>query len=157
MRDRVVAPSQRPPVVLFFPVFAMPHRSFSILAILLPILITLPATSAHGKITYLTGSSGGNTTALGIIGAIVPNTGPNSETEVDTTVFKGGIKSDGLGKTEGGGENRGEDLWIARGLSGKSQQGDGVALVGKKDGWVEGVWHVVVTVCANDLCVRISG
>ncbi|KAF2011615.1 hypothetical protein BU24DRAFT_486372 [Aaosphaeria arxii CBS 175.79] len=114
------------------------------------LLFTLaPYVTAHGKVTHLTGSAGGNTTALGIIGGIVPNTGPNSETEVDTTVFKGGIKSDGLGKTEGGGENRVEDLWIARGLSDGGN--GGVALVGKEDGWVEGVWHVVVTDGAGPL------
>jgi hypothetical protein len=53
-----------------------------------------------------TGDAGGNTTALGIQGGVVPGAGPNSKTEVDTTVFQQlNAVSDGLGRTEGQGKN----------------------------------------------------
>lgn len=55
--------------------------------------------SAHGKIAVATGDQGGNGTALGILGGVVPGPGPNSKTELDTTVFKGD-NADGCGKTE---------------------------------------------------------
>ena len=55
--------------------------------------------SAHGKIAVATGDQGGNGTALGILGGVVPGSGPNGQTEVDTTEFKGD-SAQGCGKTE---------------------------------------------------------
>jgi hypothetical protein len=88
--------------------------------------------SAHGKVTVVTGNAGGNGTALGIRGGVVPNKGPNfkvnlpappipqqpsslhptnpfnffAQTEVDTTIFGNpALHTDGLGRTTGSGEN----------------------------------------------------
>ena len=50
-----------------------------------------------------TGDAGGNTTGLGIQGAVIPGAGTNKVTEVDTTVFKSKqAATDGLGKTKAG-------------------------------------------------------
>lgn len=57
-----------------------------ITAIVLALAAT-PLVSAHGKIAAVTGNLGGNGTALGIKGAVIPGSGPNSVTEPDTTVF----------------------------------------------------------------------
>lgn len=57
-----------------------------ITAIVLALAAT-PLVSAHGKIAVVTGDKGGNGTALGIKGAVIPGSGPNSVTEPDTTVF----------------------------------------------------------------------
>lgn len=43
--------------------------------------------NAHGRIDVLTGDLGGNGTALGVKGAVVPGGGANSVTETDTTTF----------------------------------------------------------------------
>lgn len=50
-------------------------------------LAASPLVSAHGKIAVVTGDQGGNGTAFGIKGAVIPGSGPNSVTEPDTTVF----------------------------------------------------------------------
>jgi hypothetical protein len=57
---------------------------------LFAILLATPLVSAHGKIAVVTGDLGGNGTALGIKGAIVPGAGSNSKTETDTTTFNTG-------------------------------------------------------------------
>ena len=50
-----------------------------------------------------TGDAGGNTTGLGIQGAVIPGAGTNKQTEVDTTVFNSkAAATDGLGKTKAG-------------------------------------------------------
>ncbi len=46
------------------------------------------------------GDAGGNGTALGIQGGIVPGAGSNKVTEPDTTVFKG-KNADACGQTKG--------------------------------------------------------
>ncbi|KAL2127411.1 hypothetical protein VTI74DRAFT_10770 [Chaetomium olivicolor] len=85
---------------------------------LLALAIT-PLVSAHGKVTVVTGNAGGNGTALAIRGGVVPGTGPNSKTEVDTTVFsKTSILTDGLGKTTGSGKNTVSMIVDAMALSG---------------------------------------
>ncbi|KAH7138163.1 hypothetical protein B0J11DRAFT_500404 [Dendryphion nanum] len=100
-----------------------------------------PLIHAHGKVVSVRGNVGGNGTALGIIGNIVPGTGSNDITEVDTTVFKKtDISTDGLGKTTRGGENRIEGLWLANGLSGGK-----LPQVSAKGGSIEGVFHIVTT------------
>jgi hypothetical protein len=43
------------------------------------VLALTPLVSAHGKVTVVTGNAGGNGTALGIRGGVVPGTGPNSK------------------------------------------------------------------------------
>jgi len=66
-------------------------------------LAASPLVAAHGKIAVMTGDAGGNTTGLGIQGAIIPGAGTNKQTEVDTTVFSSkAAASDGLGKTKAG-------------------------------------------------------
>lgn len=79
--------------------------------------------SAHGKVAVVTGDLGGNGTALGIKGAVVPGAGPNYETEVDTTVFwsKDIATDDDIGYTEdGSGNNELNDLKQAMALSGST-------------------------------------
>jgi len=71
--------------------------------VLILALAASPLVAAHGKIAVMTGDAGGNTTALGIQGGVVPGAGKNSVTEVDTTVFNSkAAASDGLGKTSAG-------------------------------------------------------
>ncbi|RDW58317.1 hypothetical protein BP5796_12247 [Coleophoma crateriformis] len=66
-------------------------------------LAASPLVAAHGKIAVMTGDAGGNTTGLGIQGAVIPGAGTNKQTEVDTTVFNSkAAASDGLGKTKAG-------------------------------------------------------
>lgn len=66
-------------------------------------LAASPLVAAHGKIAVATGDAGGNTTGLGIQGAVIPGAGTNKQTEVDTTVFASkAAASDGLGKTKAG-------------------------------------------------------
>jgi hypothetical protein len=68
--------------------------------ILLIALAASPLVAAHGKIAVATGDAGGNSTALGIQGAVIPGAGKNKVTEPDTTVFKGDA-ADACGRTNG--------------------------------------------------------
>lgn len=102
-------------------------------------LATSPLVAAHGKIAVMTGDAGGNTTALGIMGGIVPGPGRNSVTEVDTTVFKSKqAASDGLGHTTNG----------ANSLAGMSavmaQSGSTLPQV-SPGGTLSGTLHIVTT------------
>jgi hypothetical protein len=63
-------------------------------------LLTVPLVAAHGKIAVATGDQGGNGTALGIQGGVIPGPGANKVTEPDTTVFAGAA-ANGCGKTTG--------------------------------------------------------
>lgn len=47
-------------------------------ALVLSLSIT-PLVAAHGKVLSVTGDAGGNGTALGIKGGVVPASGPNSK------------------------------------------------------------------------------
>lgn len=67
-------------------------------------LAASPLVAAHGKIAVATGDAGGNGTALGIQGAVIPGPGKNKVTEPDTTVFKGD-NADACGRTNGQGDN----------------------------------------------------
>jgi hypothetical protein len=90
---------------------------------LLLALATASFVSAHGKVAVVTGDLGGNGTALGIKGGVVPGPGPNYETEVDTTVFwsKDIATDDDIGYTEdGSGNNQLSDLTQAMALSGST-------------------------------------
>ncbi|KAK3938064.1 cell surface protein [Diplogelasinospora grovesii] len=105
-------------------------------------LAITPLVAAHGKVAVVTGDAGGNGTALAIKGAVVPGPGPNSKTEVDTTVFgKTNILSDGLGKTTGQGKNTVTMLKQAMALSGSTLpqvSADG-------NGAISGTFHIVTT------------
>jgi hypothetical protein len=121
-------------------------------------LAATPLVAAHGKVSvvvslicwyilqgmtnvFQTGDAGGNTTALGIQGGVVPGAGSNSKTEVDTTVFNS-VKAatNGLGKTTGGGQNT---------LAGMSavvaQSGSTLPQVSSSGGTLSGTLHVVTT------------
>lgn len=103
-------------------------------------LAASPLVAAHGKIAAVTGDAGGNGTALGIQGGIVPGPGPNYKTEVDTTVFwsKDIATDDDIGFTESGsGNNQLTDLAATMALSGSTlpQVTSG--------GSVSGTYHVV--------------
>jgi len=105
-------------------------------------LAASPLVAAHGKIAVLTGDAGGNGTALGIQGGSVPGSGKNSQTETDTTVFKStNIATNGLGKTEGSGENTVDmvtDTMAASGSTLPQVSGDG-------SGSISGTFHIVTT------------
>jgi hypothetical protein len=64
------------------------------------LLAATPLVAAHGKIAVAQGDAGGNGTALGIQGGVIPGAGKNKVTEPDTTVFKG-ANADGCGLTKG--------------------------------------------------------
>jgi len=103
-------------------------------------LAASPLVAAHGKVAVMVGDKGGNTTALAIKGAVVPGPGPNSKTEVDTTVFKKtDIKTDGLGRTTGSGKNTVDMVKSAMALS-----GDTLPQV-SPGGSLSGVFHIVTT------------
>jgi hypothetical protein len=68
------------------------------------LLAAAPLATAHGKIAVAQGDAGGNGTALGIQGGVIPGAGKNKVTEPDTTVFKGDAAS-GCGRTNGQGDN----------------------------------------------------
>ncbi|KAH7305693.1 hypothetical protein BKA65DRAFT_199397 [Rhexocercosporidium sp. MPI-PUGE-AT-0058] len=108
--------------------------------ILLVALAASPLVSAHGKVAVVAGDMGGNTTALGIMGGVVPGPGRNKVTEVDTTVFsKVNPMSDGLGKTAGNGKNTLAGMSAVVAQSGETlpQVSDG--------GSISGTWHTVTT------------
>lgn len=108
--------------------------------ILLLAIAASPLVAAHGKVAVVSGDAGGNGTALAIKGAVVPGPGPNSKTEVDTTVFRSTkIATDGLGRTTGSGQNKVAMLAQAMALSGNTlpQVSDG--------GSISGTFHIVTT------------
>lgn len=101
-------------------------------------LAASPLVAAHGKVAVVTGDAGGNGTALAIMGGVVPGPGPNSKTEVDTTVFgKTNIQTDGLGKTTGQGK---VNTAMISGVM--AQSGSTLPQVNNE---VSGVFHVVTS------------
>ncbi|KAB8296683.1 hypothetical protein EYC80_002106 [Monilinia laxa] len=99
----------------------------------------IPFVAAHGKIAVMTGDMGGNTTGLGIQGAVIPGAGTNKQTEVDTTVFNSkNAATDGLGKTKAG-PNTMADMKAVMAQSGDTlpQVSDG--------GDLSGTIHIVTT------------
>ncbi|ORX97286.1 hypothetical protein BCR34DRAFT_167816 [Clohesyomyces aquaticus] len=109
-------------------------------SILISALAASPLVAAHGKVAMVTGDAGGNGTAIGIMGGIVPGPGRNKVTEVDTTVFgKTNIATDGLGRTNAGGQNKAADLAATMAQSGSTlpQVSEG--------GSISGVFHIVTT------------
>ena len=116
-------------------------------------LAATPLVSAHGKIAVVTGDQGGNGTALGIKGAVVPGAGPNYMTETDTTVFwsKDINTDDDIGYTEGGnGNNELDDLNEAMAQSGSTlpQVSSG--------GKASGTFHIVTSDGAGPLQALID-
>jgi len=110
--------------------------------ILLIALAASPLVAAHGKIAVITGDLGGNGTALGIKGAIVPGAGPNYETEIDTTVFwsKDIATDDDIGYVEdGSGNNQLDDITQSMALSGNTLPQISAG------GSVSGTYHIVTT------------
>jgi len=113
---------------------------FTVNNILTIALAASPLVAAHGKIAVMTGDMGGNGTALGIQGGVVPGPGPNGKTELDTTVFGNtNIMSDGLGKTTGQGGNAVSKISRITAQSGTTlpQVSDG--------GQLSGTFHIVTT------------
>lgn len=89
-----------------------------------------------------TGDAGGNTTALGIQGGVIPGAGPNGQTEKDTTVFRSrNIATDGLGRTKGQGPNSIEAMSNVVAMSGST-----LPQVSSNGGYISGTYHVVTTV-----------
>ncbi|GAM87572.1 hypothetical protein ANO11243_055990 [Dothideomycetidae sp. 11243] len=115
-------------------------------------LAASPLVAAHGKIAVVTGDAGGNGTALGIKGGIVPGAGSNSVTEVDTTVFGNtNIASNGLGVTTGSGGNTGSMVRQAMALSGNT-----LPQVSANGGYITGTFHIVTTDGAGPLKAMID-
>ncbi|OKL58668.1 hypothetical protein UA08_06338 [Talaromyces atroroseus] len=115
--------------------------------IILSTLSMITLVAAHGKVSVLTGDLGGNGTALGIRGAVVPGAGPNYLTEVDTTIFwsKDIHTDDDLGYTDEAGNNQLSDLSKAM-----SQSGNTLPQV-SSGGSVNGTYHIVTTDGAGPL------
>ncbi|KAJ4159471.1 uncharacterized protein LMH87_008371 [Akanthomyces muscarius] len=108
---------------------------------------TSVAVNAHGKIAVAVGDAGGNTTALGIMGAAVPGMGRNKETEVDTTVFqRRDAASDGLGHTKGNGENNMGMMDSVMAMSGST-----LPQVSSNGGHIAMTYHIVTTDGAGPL------
>jgi len=111
----------------------------------------VPLVSAHGKILSVTGNAGGNGTALGIRGGIVPSSGGNALTEVDVTIFEQRkVECDGFGRTPKFGQNKAEDLKRAMELSGEQLP---QVKLGENGGSVEGRWRVVTGVSLTAILV----
>ncbi|KAH6621964.1 hypothetical protein C7974DRAFT_214104 [Boeremia exigua] len=107
--------------------------------------------AAHGKIAAVQGDAGGNGTAIGIQGGIIPGAGKNKVTEPDTTVFKRtDIATDGLGKTKGQGPNTAAMLADTMAQSGSTlpQVTDG--------GMITGTFHIVTTDGAGPVSAMID-
>ncbi|KAJ4396142.1 hypothetical protein N0V93_000360 [Gnomoniopsis smithogilvyi] len=108
--------------------------------VLILALAASPLVAAHGKIAVATGDAGGNGTALGIQGAVVPGAGKNKVTEPDTTVFKGDA-ADACGRTNGAGNNDIEaGTTQAMALSGST-----LPQISADGGSVSGTLHIVTS------------
>lgn len=117
------------------------HIPTTVLLSYITIISLTPIVSAHGKVAVVKGDAGGNGTALGILGGIVPGTGDNSVTEVDATVFKKRkLAENGLGKTKSAGANKPESLNLTM-----AQSGGTLPQVSPEGGRIRGVWHIVTT------------
>lgn len=107
--------------------------------------------AAHGKIAVVQGDAGGNGTAIGIQGGIIPGAGKNRITEPDTTVFgKTNIATDGLGKTNGQGKNT-----VAMVADTMAQSGSTLPQV-TDGGMITGTFHIVTTDGAGPVSAMID-
>jgi len=119
---------------------------------LFTVALAASTVAAHGKISVVTGDAGGNGTALGIQGGIVPGAGSNSKTEVDTTVFGSTkIATDGLGATTGGGKNT-----VAKVASTMKVSGRTLPQVSAGNGTLSGTVHIVTTDGAGPFSAMID-
>ncbi|APA11522.1 hypothetical protein SS1G_04934 [Sclerotinia sclerotiorum 1980 UF-70] len=119
-------------------------------SILVGLLALSPLVVAHGKIAVLTGDLGGNGTALGIKGAVVPGAGPNSKTEIDTTVFN--IGNNNCGRTEAGGRNQAETgVTKAMALSGST-----LPQISTDNPSISGTFHIVTSDGAGPLTAMVD-
>lgn len=110
--------------------------------VLLLALAASPLVAAHGRVDVITGDAGGNGTALAIQGGVVPLTGRNKVTEVDTTVFGSrNPASDGLGKTTDTGKIQAADLNQLM-TQATAQAGTTLPQVNSS---LSGTWHVVTS------------
>ena len=113
---------------------------------LAPILI-----AAHGKIAAVQGDAGGNGTAIGIQGGIIPGAGKNKVTEPDTTIFRSTkVATDGLGKTKGQGKNT-----VAMVADTMAQSGSTLPQV-SDGGMITGIYHIVTTDGAGPVSAMID-
>ena len=107
--------------------------------------------AAHGKIAVVQGDAGGNGTASGIQGGIIPGAGKNKVTEPDTTVFGSTkIATDGLGKTNGQGKNT-----VAMVADTMAQSGSTLPQV-SDGGMITGTFHIVTTDGAGPVSAMID-
>ncbi|KAI9647832.1 hypothetical protein NHQ30_004220 [Ciborinia camelliae] len=118
--------------------------------ILVGLLALGPRVAAHGKIAVVTGDLGGNGTALGIKGAVVAGAGPNSKTELDTTVFNTGRNN--CGQTEAAGINK-----VETGVT-KSMTLSGSTLpqISTDNASISGTFHIVTSDGAGPLTVMVD-
>ena len=120
------------------------------LTLLLTISTLLSPATAHAKIPILHGNHGGNASALGVLGGIIPSLGANSDVEVDGTIFSSQeIKTDGLGRTPKNGAIKPEDLKSVLEMGGGKlpSVGVGVDKLGNEElGWVMGKWRIISSV-----------
>ncbi|KAF2147605.1 hypothetical protein K461DRAFT_316758 [Myriangium duriaei CBS 260.36] len=97
--------------------------------------------NAHGRIDVVVGDKGGNGTALGVKGAVIPGGGPNYMTEPDTTTFWSHDfaidQDDGFTDSSGGNLSPAKNLAASMALS-----GDTLPQV-SSGGYIIGSWHVV--------------
>lgn len=105
--------------------------------------LALAATvSAHGRLDLVTGNLGGNTTGLGVKGAIIPGGGPNYMTEPDTTTFWSHTfatdQDDGFTDSSNGNLSPARNLAAVMVLSGST-----LPQISASGGYVVGNWHVV--------------
>ncbi|TGO55915.1 hypothetical protein BOTNAR_0234g00050 [Botryotinia narcissicola] len=118
--------------------------------IVLGLLALSPLVVAHGKIAVVTGNLGGNGTALGIKGAVVADTGSNSKTELDTTVFD--IGSNNCGQTEAAGRNKPESgVTKSMALSGNT-----LPQISTDNASISGTFHIVTSDGAGPLTAMVD-
>ncbi|KAF3041296.1 hypothetical protein E8E12_004084 [Didymella heteroderae] len=108
--------------------------------------------AAHGKVAVVQGDAGGNGTAIGIQGGVIPGAGKNRVTEPDTTVFGSTkIATDGLGKTNGQGKNT-----VAMVADTMAQSGSTLPQV-SEGGMITGTFHIVTTDGAGTTSTTANG
>ncbi|KAF7908735.1 uncharacterized protein EAF01_004490 [Botrytis porri] len=119
-------------------------------SIIIGFLTLSPLVVAHGKIAVVTGNLGGNGTALGIKGAAVADTGSNSKTESDTTVFD--IGRNNCGQTEAAGRNKAESgVTKSMALSGNT-----LPQISTDNASISGTFHIVTSDGAGPLTAMVD-
>lgn len=107
--------------------------------------------AAHGKVAVVQGDAGGNGTALGIQGGIIPGPGRNKVTEPDTTIFGStDVATDGLGRTKGQGKNTVAMVADTMALSGSTLPQVSAG------GMITGTFHIVTTDGAGPVSAMID-